>query len=59
MPRKTWKGILKGCDCIKKGMKWRIGDGSMVKIYKDNWLTGPRQGEVLSPLGDLPSDALV
>lgn len=29
----AWKNILKGRDVIRRGMKWRIGDGSLVRIY--------------------------
>lgn len=32
------KSILKGCEIIKKGIRWKIGDGSFVKIYQDRWL---------------------
>lgn len=28
----AWKSILKGHDTIKRGMKWRVGDGCFVRI---------------------------
>ena len=30
----AWKSILKGRDTIKRGMKWRIGDGYFVRILQ-------------------------
>nr|POE88753.1 hypothetical protein CFP56_39243 [Quercus suber] len=36
------------------GAKWRIGDGSQIKIYRSNWLPSESQGRVVSP----PSPAL-
>jgi hypothetical protein len=34
----SWQGVLHGLELIKKGIIWRIGDGSKVKIFRDNWL---------------------
>ena len=45
----AWKSILKGRELIKHGLKWRIGNGSQVRIFHDAWLPGSRQGKVLSP----------
>jgi hypothetical protein len=30
--------IFYGLELVKKGMVWWIGTGSMVKIFRDNWL---------------------
>jgi hypothetical protein len=37
----SWQGIMHGLELLKQGAIWRIGDGSQVKIWRDNWL--PRQ----------------
>lgn len=29
----TWRSILKGIDLLKKGVIWRVGDGSNLKIW--------------------------
>lgn len=34
----TWQGVVHGLELLKKGAIWRIGSGSMVKIWRDNWL---------------------
>jgi hypothetical protein len=44
----TWRGIVYGLELLKKGIIWRIGDVSKVKIFRDNWL--PRPG-ALKPDG--------
>ena len=36
----AWKSILKGRELIKCGLKWRIGNGSQVRIFHDAWLPG-------------------
>jgi hypothetical protein len=33
----TWQGIEFGLELLKKGTIWRIGSGSSVKIFSDNW----------------------
>lgn len=55
----AWKSILKGCEVIRKGMRWRIGDGSSVKIYQDYWLPESSHGKVISPVVDITPDATV
>jgi hypothetical protein len=33
----VWRSILKGLQVLKKGIIWRIGDGSRVRIWEDPW----------------------
>ena len=55
----AWRSILKGRDLIKSGLKWRIGNGSKVRIFLDAWLPGSRQGRVLSPVSYTHKNSLV
>lgn len=34
-----WRGILLGRDLLRKGLGWSIGDGSLVRIWHDPWLS--------------------
>jgi hypothetical protein len=38
----SWQGVVHGLELLKRGVIWRIGSGSKVKIFRDNWL--PRIG---------------
>jgi hypothetical protein len=49
----TWKGIVHGLELLKKGIVWRIGDGSKVKIFRDNWLPRPGSLKVDGKRGSL------
>nr|POE68424.1 putative ribonuclease h protein [Quercus suber] len=40
-------------------MKWRLGNGSQVRIYHDAWLPRSRQGKVISPASESHENALV
>ena len=55
----AWRSIIKGCEVIMRGMRWRIGDGSSVRIYQDSWLPIIENGRVSSPISDNNPDALV
>ena len=55
----AWKSILKGRDVIRQGLKWRMGNGSKVRIFSDDWLPRPRQGKVIFPVADGQADAMV
>ena len=45
----AWKSILHARNIIKQGAKWRVGDGSQIKIYDSNWLKRETQGRIQSP----------
>jgi hypothetical protein len=47
----TFRSILHGRDLLKEGTIWRIGNGSKVKVWEDNWI--PRSG-LKRPLGHKP-----
>ncbi|XP_042974784.1 uncharacterized protein LOC122306423 [Carya illinoinensis] len=34
----VWKGILEALDCLRKGCRWRVGNGQTIRIFKDPWL---------------------
>lgn len=44
----TWRSLIHGRNLLMHGLIWRIGDGSKVKVYHDNWI--PRAGSLV-PLG--------
>ncbi|XP_062021310.1 uncharacterized protein LOC133737845 [Rosa rugosa] len=33
----TWKGILYGAQLLPEGSKWRIGSGTQISFWNDNW----------------------
>ncbi|CAO2152815.1 unnamed protein product [Urochloa humidicola] len=44
----TWKAIVHGLELVKKGVCWRIGNGSNIRIWRDPWI--PR-GRSFRPTG--------
>ena len=55
----AWKNILKARKVILLGACWRIGDRTLVKIFKDSWFPANNPGRVLSPISVLSEDAIV
>ena len=34
----TWRTIVRGLQALKKGLIWRVGDGSNINIWRDAWI---------------------
>ncbi|XBH85970.1 hypothetical protein VPH35_073750 [Triticum aestivum] len=34
----VWKGISYGLDLLKKGVIWRVGDGALIRTWRDPWI---------------------
>ncbi|KAH9797396.1 putative reverse transcriptase/RNA-dependent DNA polymerase [Citrus sinensis] len=49
-PSFIWRSILWGREVIKRGFRWRVGDGRKISVYKDNWLPMPDTFKPFSPL---------
>lgn len=37
-PSQTWQAIMHGLELLKKGIIWRVGCGSQVRIWRDPWI---------------------
>jgi hypothetical protein len=55
----VWRSICAATVVLKTGLRWRIGMGSRVKIWKDAWLPSPTTHRVLSPICVLDQNATV
>lgn len=40
-PSYVWRSLLWGRDLLAKGIRWRIGKGTKVNVFKDPWLLRP------------------
>ena len=36
----AWQSLLKARHVIDKGMLWRVGDGSQIRVFRDKWTPG-------------------
>ena len=45
----AWKSILRAKNLIRKGLIWRVGAGSKVRIWEDKWLPLRNHNIIISP----------
>ena len=48
----TWQSILAGLECFKLGYIWRVGDGTQINIWEDNWIPGSHNMKIQTPRGN-------
>ena len=46
----AWHSILKGCDVLLKGVRWKVGSGESIGVWLDSWLPSFEHLRVLSPI---------
>lgn len=54
-----WRNLLAGCNLLRSGLVWQIGNGQKTKIWKDRWIYRFIYSNILSPNQVLDEDALV
>lgn len=47
----SWQAIQYGLELLKKGLVWRVGDGSQIRIWRDLWLPKPHSYRPMSNRG--------
>ena len=45
----VWKGIEHGLELVKKGMIWRVGNGSSIRTWRDPWIPRGTNFRPISP----------
>jgi hypothetical protein len=57
----SWRNIIRGVAALQKGLIWRIGDGSNIRIWEDPWISHgvtrrpitPRRNVLLTRVSEL------
>ena len=49
MPSFIWRSIYNGLEVVKRGSRWRVGNGKRILIWEDKWLPTPTMYKVVSP----------
>ena len=58
-PSYAWRSIISAKEVVEKGARWRIGNGTKVKIWKDSWLPRKSDFKVRSLVQGFEDSALV
>jgi hypothetical protein len=48
----TWQSVMAGLECFKLGYIWRVGDGTQINIWEDNWIPGSHNMKIQMPRGN-------
>ena len=58
-PSYAWRSIYKSLEVIRKGTRWRVGNGRTIHIWEDKWLPTPTTYKVCSPQVDIEDFPMV
>ena len=56
-PSYAWHSIFQALEVIRKGTRWRVGNGQLIHIWEDKWLPTPSTYKVITPprpINDFP-----
>ena len=48
-PSCVWRSIYNSLEVIRKGTRWRVGNGRMIHIWENKWLPAPTTYKICSP----------
>ena len=55
----AWQSLLEARHVIEKGMMWRVGDGSQIQVFHDNWIPGRFPTKAVSHTPGCEDDSIV
>ncbi|KAL0013435.1 hypothetical protein SO802_000504 [Lithocarpus litseifolius] len=47
-PSYAWRSLMATQDLVRRGMRWQIGDGERIQVWKDKWLPNPSTYKVVT-----------
>ena len=58
-PSYAWRSVWNAQPILRDGMRWLVGNGRRIGIWKDKWIPNPTTFKVVSPQSVLDPDAKV
>lgn len=52
-----WRSIMSAQHFVRRGLRWRVGNGDKIRIWADKWLPTPSTFKVTSPMNLLEEHA--
>jgi hypothetical protein len=54
-----WRSLCESRHVLQAGLRWRVGSGTCIKVWKDAWLSSPTTYKIISPVRVLSEEATV
>lgn len=45
----AWRSLMAAQDLVRHGIRWQVGDGEQIQVWKDKWLPNPSTYKVVTP----------
>ncbi|KAF5469111.1 hypothetical protein F2P56_013207 [Juglans regia] len=58
-PSFIWRSIMDARELVKRGTRWRVGNGEAIKIWEDKWVPKLPYAKIMSPVRVLSPEAFV
>ena len=58
-PSFSWRSIMAAQKLVREGRRWRVGNGSAIRIWGDKWLPTPSTFKIVSPRQFMHQDTRV
>ncbi|XP_057250760.1 uncharacterized protein LOC130591453 [Beta vulgaris subsp. vulgaris] len=58
-PSYTWRGIWEARWVLRRGVRWRVGDGEKIRVWHDEWIPGTQSRKIISPRGNSNPNTMV
>ncbi|XP_050256924.1 uncharacterized protein LOC126702296 [Quercus robur] len=55
-PSYAWRSLMAAQDLVKRGLRWQVGDGEQIQVWKDKWLQNPSTYKVVTSESFGPED---
>lgn len=56
LPSYTRRGIWEAKWVVRRGVRWRVGNGESVRVWSDPWVPGTQSRRIISLRGNSPLD---
>lgn len=53
-PSYAWRSIMAAQALVRRGIRWQVGDGARIHIWRDRWIPCPSTYKIITPEKQLP-----
>ena len=58
-PSYAWRSLMAAQGVVRKGMRWQVGNGNKIRVWRDKWIPRPSTYRLVTPENPRSENALV